>query len=407
VLAVAAAMVPAGLAARTAPLGAGSGTVDSIVVLRPGAALDPVLGRLGLLGSHVATFHTVFTGFAAGLDGAARARLAADPAVAAVVRDRRFPAAQLDSFSQDAPVVDHAIRRVGVLDSPTAAVDGYDGGLDADIAVVDSGLPYGNPDLNVVGGVDCTGSGTWEDQLGHGTFVAGLAAARDDNRGVVGVAPGARLWSVKVMSADETVSDAAYLCGLDWVADHAAGLDVVNLSLGGPGSDSDCGAGGDSALALEHAAVCRIVAGGVVAVAAAGNSAVDAGGTNPAGFPEVVTVSAFTDTDGQRGGTGGAPSCYPGADDTLAQYSDFGPAVDISAPGTCVESTWLGGRYAVATGTSAAAPLVSGAAALIRAAHPDWPVDMVRQMLLSTAEPGPIAGDADGYPEPILNVGGY
>jgi subtilisin family serine protease len=91
----------------------------------------------------------------------------------------------------------------------------------------------------------------------------------------------------------------------------------------------------------------------------------------------------------------------------LAQYSDFGPAVDISAPGTCVESTWLNGQYTVATGTSAAAPLVSGAAALVRAVHPDWPVDMVRQMLLSTAEPGPIAGDSDGSPEPILNVSGY
>lgn len=406
-LAAAVVMVLAGLPALSA-LSRGSGpVVDSIVVLRPGAALEPVLAPLGLLGSPVQAFHTVFTGFAAPLGAAARARLAADPAVAAVVADRRYPAARLDSFAQDTPVVDNAVRRVGALDSPTAAIDGYDGGLDADIAIVDSGLPYGNPDLNVVGGVDCTGSGTWEDAVGHGTFVAGLAAARDDNRGVVGVAPGARLWSVKVMAADETVSDAAYLCGLDWVADHAAGLDVVNLSLGGPGVDSDCGAGGDSALALEHAAICRIVAGGVVAVAAAGNSAADAGGTNPAGFPEVITVSAFTDTDGQAGGLGAPSSCYPGADDTLAPYSDFGPSVDITAPGTCVESTWLGGQYAVATGTSAAAPLVSGAAALVRAVHPDWPVDMVRQMLLSTADPGPIAGDTDGYPEPVLDVRGY
>ena len=386
--------------------------VPSIVVLRPGAAVAPVLGRLGLLGAAgpggaVRTFHTVLTGFAADLGAAARARLAADPAVAAVVPNRSHRAAQLDSFTQDAPVVDNAIRRVGVLDSPTAAVDGYDGGLDADIAILDSGLPYGNPDLNVAGGVDCTDSGTWEDTVGHGTFVAGLAAARDDNRGVVGVAPGARLWAVKVMTGDETVTDAALLCGLDWVADNAGGLDVVNLSLGGPGNDTDCGAGGYSALALEHAAVCRIVAGGVVAVAAAGNSAVDAGGTNPAGFPEVITVSASTDTDGRPGGLGPPSSCYPGADDSLASYSDFGPSVDMTAPGTCVESTWLAGRYAVATGTSAAAPLVSGAAALVRAAHPDWPVDMVRQMLLSTAESGPMAGDSDGYPEPMLKVAGY
>jgi len=352
-------------------------------------------------------FHTVLNGFAARLGPSARSRLAGDPAVAAVVPSRTYRAARLESFTQDTAVVDNAVRRVGALDSPTAAIDGYDGGLDADIAVVDSGLPYGNPDLDVAGGVDCTGSGTWEDTVGHGTFVAGLAAARDDGRGVVGVAPGARLWAVKVMAGDETVTDAAFLCGLDWVADHASGLDVVNLSLGGPGDDTDCGGGAYDAVALEHAAVCRIVAGGVVAVAAAGNSGVDAGNSNPAGFPEVIAVSASTDTDGRPGGLGGPASCYPGADDTMASYSDFGPAVDIAAPGTCVESTWLSGRYAVASGTSAAAPLVSGAAALVRAAHPDWPVEMVRQYVLGTAAPGPLPGDPDGYPEPMLNVAGY
>jgi subtilisin family serine protease len=224
---------------------------------------------------------------------------------------------------------------------------------------------------------------------------------------VVGVAPGARLWAVKVMGPDATVTDAAFLCGLDWVAQNAATLDVVNLSLGGPGVDSECGAWGFSAVALEHAAVCRIVAGGVVAVASAGNSGVDASDTNPAGFPEVITVSASTDTDGMPGGWGGPSWCYPGTDDTLALYSDFGAPVDITAPGTCVESTWLGGQYAVASGTSAAAPLVSGAAALVRAVHPDWPVEMVRQWLLATATPGPMPGDVDGYPEPMLNVTGY
>jgi subtilisin len=356
----------------------------------------------------VRTYHTVFNGFAAPLGPGARARLAVDPAVAALLPDRSSRAGHLEAISQDAQVIDNAVRRVGALDSPTAAIDGYDGGgVNADIAIVDSGLPSANPDLNVVGGVDCTGSGTWEDTVGHGTFVAGLAAARDDGRGVVGVAPGARLWAVKVMGADETVTDAAYLCGLDWVAQNAATIDVANLSLGGPGNDTDCGAGAYDAVALEHAAVCRIVAAGVVTVASAGNDGSDAGGTSPAGFPEVITVSAFTDTDGVPGGLGPPSSCYPGADDTMAAYSDFGAAIDIAAPGTCVESTWLGDQYVVASGTSAAAPLVSGAAALVRAVHPDWPVEMVRQFLLVTATPGPIAGDTDGYPEPILNVAGY
>lgn len=384
-----------------------SGRVGSIVVLRPGAGIDAVLGRLGLAGPAVQRYTAVLNGFAAELDAPARARLAADPAVAAVVPSRARHGAQLEGFVRDGPVIDHSVRRVGALNSPTAAIDGYDVGVDADIAIVDSGLPSGNPDLNVVGGVDCTGSGTWEDTLGHGTFVAGLAAARDDSRGVVGVAPGARLWSVKVMAADSTVTDAALLCGLDWVARQAAMIDVVNLSLGGPGFGSNCGGGRLDATSLEHAAVCRIVASGVVAVASAGNSASDAAFTTPGGFPEVITVSASTDTDGAPGGLGGPPGCYPGADDTFASYSDFGAVVDIAAPGTCVESTWLYGQHAVATGTSAAAPLVSGAAALVRAVHPDWAVEQVRQWLLTTATPGPIPGDYDGHPEPTLDVSGY
>jgi subtilisin family serine protease len=409
---VLAAVVAAAVVAEAVPAlparSSSSPSADTIVVLRPGVALRPMLRRLGLADSGtVQTFHTVFTGFAAPLDGAARARLAADPGVAALLANRRFRAARLESFAQDGSVVDNAVRRVGALGSPTAAIDGYDGGLDVDIAVVDSGIPYGHPDLNVAGGVDCTGSGTWEDGAGHGTFVAGLAAARDDGQGIVGVAPGARLWAVKVMTDEETVSDAAFLCGLDWVAEHAADIEVVNLSLGGPGTDTGCGAGRFTAVALQHAALCRIVASGVVAVASAGNSSGDAGASNPAGFPEVITVSASTDTDGLPGGLGGPASCYPGGDDTLAAYSDFGASVDITAPGTCVESTWLDGRYAMATGTSAAAPLVSGAAALVRAAHPDWRVEEIRHVLLATATPGPMPGDPDGYPEPMLNVTGY
>lgn len=393
------------LPSPTAP----AGLASTIIVLRPETGVSAVLARQGLAGSPVQRYEAALTGFAADLDAATRARLADDPAVAAVVPSRNHRAAQLEGFVRDGPVIDHAVRRVGALASPTAAIDGYDVGVDADIAVVDSGIPLGNPDLNVVGGVDCTGSGTWEDTTGHGTFVAGLAAARDDARGVVGVAPGARLWAVKVMAPDSTVTDAALLCGLDWVVQNAATIDVVNLSLGGPGPGfhSDCGGGRLDAVALEHAAVCRIVASGVVAVASAGNSAADASFTAPGGFPEVITVSASTDTDGAPGGLGGPPACYPGADDTFASYSGFGAAVDIAAPGTCVESTWLNGQHAVASGTSAAAPLVSGAAALVRAVHPDWAVEQVRGWLLNTATPGPIPGDYDGYPEPILDVTGY
>ena len=103
--------------------------------------------------------------------------------------------------------------------------------VDADVAVLDTGIDPTHPDLNVVGGVDCTGTGSWADDHGHGTHVAGTIGALDNGIGVVGVAPGTRLWAVKVLDHTGYGTWSQMACGLDWVVGKVqagVGIDAVS-----------------------------------------------------------------------------------------------------------------------------------------------------------------------------------
>jgi subtilisin len=313
-----------------------------------------------------------------------------------------------------------AVRRIGALQSPTARIDGSDQRVDVDVAVVDSGVDASHPDLNVVGGTDCVGknnqgnNGAFVDKPGHGTMVAGLVGAIDNAIGRVGVAPGARIWAVQASSGRGGLTTAALLCAIDWIT--AATIEVANLSLSGsfrPQQQTEnCGiapkkANGDPL----HAAICASVAAGVTYAVAAGNASLDASQLRPASYDEVVTASAIGDSDGAPGGLGPTlpfPPCQLGrttmADDTFAFFSDFGADVDLAAPGVCVGSTFPGGLYASESGTSFSSPLVAGAAALYVANHPDASPAQVRAALVSLAEPGPIPGDPDAFPEGVVNV---
>ncbi len=329
---------------------AGLATGDEvIVVLNDGD--DPLAAAqaMGVDVTHV--YKHVFTGFAGTVTDAA--------AAVAAERSRRAPKQIVDDgpVQAEAQVVPTGVSRAGTPRQPGATNLDIPSPVDADIAILDTGIAS-LADLNVVGGVSCIGSdpNAWQDDNGHGTHVAGISAAKDNDTGVVGVAPGARLWAVKVLDSRGGGAFSDVICGLDWVAANAKTIDVANLSLSGAGQAQGCA---DSPL---HTAVCSVVNAGVPVVVAAGNQGTDASARVPANYPEVITVSGITDSDGQPGGLGPKP-CYGDHDDVFLSFSNYGSAVDIAAPGGCIVSYNPSGGLESASGTSEASPHVAGAIA--------------------------------------------
>ena len=324
-----------------------------VVMVREGASPQTVLARHRLQARLV---YRAIGGLITRVTARQQARLAADRDVVMVaplaMADPGTPYPPLEAppgtphlyeFPQFVP---WGVERVGGLLSPTAHIDGIDQRVDADVAVLDSGVEPLS-DLPVAGGVDCLGGkareGLLRDTQGHGTPVAGAIAALDNSFGVVGIAPGARIWSVRVLPVDDVVRDADLLCGVDWVAEHASVIDVANVSLSGLFEDGwrDDATGRLSVGDYLHLAICRAVARSVTFVVAAGNDSLDAALTTPASYDEVIAVSALSDSDGKPGGSG-APTCLDTADDVFAFFSNFGLDIDIAAPGVCVETTYPG-----------------------------------------------------------------
>ncbi len=300
-------------------------------------------------------YGSALKGYAALIPSGRLAALRADSRVAFVERDQRVAIA-----SQTVPT---GVRRTFAATNPHLDVDGDDDvRIDADVAVIDTGIDSAHADLHVVGRTNCSGGGptrqqctdgSGEDGNGHGTHVAGTIAAIDNGTGVVGVAPGARLWAVKVLDNSGSGWTSWIIAGIDWVTANAATIEVANMSLG-----CECSS------AAQDAAISNSVAAGVVYVVAAGNSNKDARTFSPANHPDVVTVSALADFNGAPGG-GAAPTCRSDQDDTLASFSNWGPRIDVAAPGVCIVSTWKGGGYSTISGTSMASPHAAGAAALL------------------------------------------
>jgi len=370
-----------------------------IVVLKDTAGSPGTLAR-----QHASTYRArvghvyrhALRGYSATLSPDRAAALRADPNVAAVVTD--LP---VHAFAQTLPT---GINRVDGELSSTASGNGS-GSVDADIAIIDSGIATGHPDLNVVGGVDCVGGSGFNDGFGHGTHVAGIAAARDDGNGVVGVAPGARLWAVKVLNDQGEGTTSQVICGIDWVTGQAGAIEVANVSLGGIGtwgSYSRCG----SAFDPMHPAICRSVAAGVTYAVAAGNSRTSLHSNNivPAAYPEVITVSSLADFNGQPGG-GAAATCRSDTDDTFANTSNYGADVDLIAPGVCILSTFPPAGLATFSGTSMASPHVAGAAALHKASNPAATPAQVKAALQAAGNLNwNDADDPDPTKERLLNV---
>ena len=218
------------------------------------------------------------------------------------------------------------------------------------------------------------------------------------------MAPGARIWPVKVLSAVGIGLTSEVICGIDYVAANASQIEVANMSLGGAGSDDgNCGnTDGDA----QHRAICTAVSRGVTFVVAAGNDSADASGFVPAAYDEVITVSALADFNGQPGG-GAASTCRADGDDTLADFSNFGADVDLIAPGVCIDSTYMMGGYDTLSGTSMASPHVAGGAALYKANNPGASPAQVKSALQAAGSlDWNNSDDPDGTKERLLNVAG-
>ncbi len=354
--------------------------------------------RFGLDLGHV--YHSALQGYSTTMTPAVAELVEDAPGVRWVQRDR--------AVSIDAQTTPTGVDRSNADASPTARIDGTDQRVDVDVAVIDTGADLSHPDLNInrAGAKNCSiGAINANDLNGHGTHVSGTIGALDNGAGVVGVAPGARIWPVKVLTDAGSGLNSDVICGIDYVTANADSIEVANMSLGGAGTDDQsCGTKDDDAM---HQAICNSVDAGITYVVAAGNDSADASTSTPAAYDEVITVSALADFNGQPGG--GAPStCRADEDDTFASFSNFGTDVDLIAPGVCIESTWMLGGYNSISGTSMASPHVAGGAALYKATHPSASPAAVKSALQSTGTTDwNNVDDPDGVKERLLDVSTY
>jgi subtilisin family serine protease len=306
-------------------------------------------------------------------------------------------------------LIPSGIQRIGLPEVNLSGVDT----TAVTVAVLDTGVDLDHPDLNVIYDITFAGGKNADDKNGHGTHVSGTIGAINNNFGVVGVCPGARIIAVKVLGNGGTGSLSDILAGLDWVYDNTAtfNIAVANMSIGGTGRSD----------AYKQAIQRCVVDKGVFFAVSAGNSARDVYGNSgayddgddylPAAYPFVSTVTAIND-----------------ADDTFAYFTNYnatfgseilvnssGGAIDLAAPGVSILSTWAGGGYNSISGTSMSSPHVAGAAALYIAiygrAYDGTGVRLIRNSLISNgldqASWSGNPGDPDNNHERMLNIRGF
>ncbi|TFD97069.1 S8 family serine peptidase [Jeotgalibacillus sp. R-1-5s-1] len=226
------------------------------------------------------------------------------------------------------------------------------------IGIIDSGIDTKHFDLKVTGGasfVDYTTS--YHDDNGHGTHVAGIVAALNNSVGYRGIAPNAELYALKVFDADGGGNISGLVHAIQWAIDHE--LDIINMSLGAQADSTAL------RLAIEQASK-----EGLLLVSAAGNDGTGSGNTvdYPAAYPQTIAVGAV---DQQL---------------RLAPFSSTGAAVDLTAPGVLVSSTYFQNQYAKMSGTSMATPYVSAMAALLMEAKPQATATEIRDLLQKNAK---------------------
>ncbi|WP_405408110.1 S8 family serine peptidase [Streptomyces decoyicus] len=318
------------------------------------------------------SFTSAIDGFSAtGLSAEEARQLAADPSVDKVVQNKKFhineaqdnpPSWGLDRIDQADTKGD---KKYNYPDAAGEGVTAY---------VIDTGIHISHKDF---GGRASYGfnaidkSDKAEDDNGHGTHVAGTIGGTKH-----GVAKKAKVVAVKVLDGEGSGTTEQVVAGIDWVTKNHKGPSVANMSLGG---------GVDEAL---DTAVKKAIDSGVTFGVAAGNESSDAGQSSPARVKEVITVASST------------------KDDEQSDFSNFGTAVDLYAPGSDITSDWNSGDDATKTisGTSMATPHVVGAAAVYLAGHKDAKPADVEKALTAGATADKISNPSEGTPNKLLKV---
>ncbi|HEX9922719.1 MAG TPA: S8 family peptidase [Anaerolineae bacterium] len=249
-------------------------------------------------------------------------------------------------------IQDHDINAAEAWDFST-------GGSDITIAIIDSGVDLDHPDLQakIVPGYDFVNLDSLaDDDYGHGTHVAGIAAAVSNNGlGITGVSWGAKIMPLKMLNASGTGTTFNLAKAIYFAVDN--GAQVINMSLG-----ASCGSGWPEV----EDAVDYAVAKGVLLIAAAGNNQPYV--FCPAAIADVVAVGATSATD------------------VRASFSNYGPELEVVAPGVDIYSTLVGGGYGTKNGTSMAAPFVAGLAALLRSSDPALTAGDVTTVIQNTSD---------------------
>lgn len=251
--------------------------------------------------------------------------------------------------------------------------DGNFQGANTNSYVVDTGIDSTNTDFEgrVLSGYTAISDGRGTiDCNGHGTHVAGIIGSK-----TFGVAKQTKLIPVRVLDCSGSGFNSSVIAGLNWIAARYRPGDasVVNMSLGGGASST-----------LDEA-VANLISKGIPVVVAAGNDNLDACDYSPARAPDAITVGATT------------------TDDSRASYSNFGPCVDIFAPGSGIPSTWLGtNTYAYLNGTSMAAPNVAGVIARFIGQYPGLTPAQITKSLKTSATKNLVTSAGTGSPNQLV-----
>ncbi|WP_406146858.1 S8 family peptidase [Streptomyces sp. NBC_01012] len=316
------------------------------------------------------TYTSALNGYAATLSSTEAKRLAADPAVASVEQDQKVHATATQT---NAPWGLDRIDQAALPLSGTYTYPDTAGG-DTTVYILDTGVRITHQEISgrASYGYDFVDDDTTaQDGYGHGTHVATTVAGS-----TYGVAKKAKIVAVRVLGDDGSGTTAGVIAGVDWITANHVASSVANVSLGGAASTT-----------LDQA-VTKSIASGVTYSIAAGNAGAPASGYSPARVATAITVGATTRTDAR------------------ASYSNYGPAVDIFAPGSGITAGWNTSDTATYTGdgTSFAAPHVSGAAAVYLTNHPGASPAAVATALVNGATSDTLTGVGTGSPNKLLKL---